>query len=99
MRQQENWGVTCLQEVLDEASDKLKARLGLRTYGTLGGMSGTGSRTAGRTLGNAEVVIPEFVIGEQAALHPVKRVTKTEPKEGLCYSLPATLREKTNVCN
>ena len=44
-RQQENWGVTCLQEVLDEASPKLRARLGLRTYGTLGLMSGT--RTSG----------------------------------------------------
>ena len=28
VRQQENWGVSCLQEVLDEASPKLKVRLG-----------------------------------------------------------------------
>jgi ectoine hydroxylase-related dioxygenase (phytanoyl-CoA dioxygenase family) len=80
MRQQENWGVTCLQEVLDEASPKLKARLGLRTYGTLGMMSGastsksTGSEGAG--LGNYEVQIPEYVIGENGALHPVKRTSR-----------------------
>ena len=78
MRQQENWGVTCLQEVLDAASDKLKARLGLRTYGTLGGMSGTGSKASLRSLGNNDVVIPDYIIGEDAELFPTRRVTREE---------------------
>ena len=76
MRQQENWGVTCLQEILDNASPKLKARLGLRTYGTLGMMSG--SRTSKQTvsLGNYDVEVPEFIIGENGALHPMQRVRR-----------------------
>lgn len=80
-RQQENWGVTCLQEVLDEASPKLKARLGLRTYGTLG--MTTGTRTAGErvSLGNYDVQFPEYIIGEDAALHPLQRVSRTEVAE------------------
>ena len=76
MRQQENWGVTCLQEVLDAASPKLKQRLGLRTYGTLGMMSGTSTKAAERTLGNYDVEVPEFVIGENGELHPVRRVSR-----------------------
>ncbi len=76
MRQQENWGVTCLAEVLASASPKLKRRLGLRTYGTLGMMSGTSTGTSRRTLGNYDVEIPEFIIGENAALHPVQRVSR-----------------------
>ena len=75
-RQQENWGVTCLQEVLDEASPKLRVRLGLRTYGTLGLMSGTRTRAEGVSLGNYDVEIPEYVIGEGGALHPVRRVQR-----------------------
>jgi ectoine hydroxylase-related dioxygenase (phytanoyl-CoA dioxygenase family) len=75
-RQQENWGVTCLQEVLDEASPKLRARLGLRTYGTLGMMSGTRTQAEGVSLGNYDVEIPEFVIGEGGALHRVRRVAR-----------------------
>ncbi|MEM7080537.1 MAG: phytanoyl-CoA dioxygenase family protein [Pseudomonadota bacterium] len=76
MRQQENWGVTCLQEVLDEASPKLRARLGLRTYGTLGMMSGTHTNISA-TLGNYDVQIPEYVIGEGGELHAIKRVSKS----------------------
>ncbi|MEM7217042.1 MAG: phytanoyl-CoA dioxygenase family protein [Pseudomonadota bacterium] len=76
MRQQENWGVTCLQEVLDEASPKLRARLGMRTYGTLGMMSGTAVEGETASLGNYEVAIPEYVIGEGARLHPIKRVRR-----------------------
>lgn len=77
-RQQENWGVTCLQEVLDEASPKLRARLGLRTYGTLGMMSGTHTETPPAGLGNYDVEIPQYVIGEKGALHPVRRVRRGE---------------------
>ena len=76
MRQQENWGVTCLQEVLDDASPKLRARLGLRTYGTLGMMSGTHTGAEGATLGNYDVTIPQYVIGENAELHAVRRACR-----------------------
>ncbi len=76
MRQQENWGVTCLQEVLDTDNDKLRRRLGLRTYGTLGMMSGTRTEKEGRTLGNYDVEIPTHVIGEGGALHPITRVQR-----------------------
>ena len=59
MRQQENWGVACLQEVLDEASPKLKARMGLRTYGTLGMVSGTRTGAEAASLGNAPLAAGE----------------------------------------
>ena len=83
MRQQENWGVTCLQEVLDEASPKLRARLGLRTYGTLGMMSGTHTGGEGTTLGNYDVEIPEYVIGENAELHRVRRTSRDTGSESV----------------
>ena len=76
MRQQENWGVSCLQEVLDEASPKLKVRLGLKTYGTLGGVSGTMTDEVKVSLGNYPVTFPEFIIGEDGALHPLQRVSR-----------------------
>ena len=78
MRQQENWGVSCLQEVLDEASDQLKVRLGLKTYGTLGGVNGTATGESGASLGNTRIVFPEFIIGEQGKLHRLKRVTRAD---------------------
>ena len=73
MRQQENWGVTCLQSVIDAASDKLKRRLGLRTYGTLGMMSGTRVDGQRASLGNYDVVIPDYIIGAGGELHPMRR--------------------------
>ncbi len=76
MRQQENWGVSCLQEVIDEASPKLKVRLGLKTYGTLGGVSGTMTEEVKVSLGNYPVTFPEFIIGEEGALHPLQRVSR-----------------------
>ncbi len=76
MRQQENWGVSCLQEVLDEASPKLRARLGLRTYGTLGGVNGTPVDAQPSGLGNGDVEFPDYIIGERGALHPLKRVSR-----------------------
>ena len=79
LRQQENWGVTTLQEVLDEASDKLKVRLGLKSYGTLGMMEGgNGTRSGNVTLGNSMLQIPEFVIGEDGKKHPMKRVSREQ---------------------
>ena len=77
MRQQENWGVSCLQEVLDDASPKLRARLGLRTYGTLGGVNGTRTSAQPGGLGNADVEFPDYVIGEGGELHPLRRVSRT----------------------
>ena len=76
MRQQENWGVSCLQEVLDEASPKLRARLGLRTYGTLGGVNGTRTAADPAGLGNGDVEFPDYIIGEGAKLHPLRRVSR-----------------------
>ena len=76
MRQQENWGVSCLQEVLDEASPKLRARLGLRTYGTLGGVNGTRTGADPAGLGNGDVAFPDYIIGEGAKLHPLRRVSR-----------------------
>ena len=79
MRQQENWGVSCLQEVLDEASPKLRARLGLRTYGTLGGVNGTPTGAApAAALGNGDVAFPDYIIGEGAKLHPLRRVSRQD---------------------
>ena len=79
MRQQENWGVSCLQEVLDEASPKLRARLGLRTYGTLGGVNGTRTGAEQPTaFGNVDVAFPDYIIGEGAKLHPLRRVSRRD---------------------
>ena len=78
MRQQENWGVSCLQEVLDEASPKLRARLGMRTYGTLGGVYGTRTRVEPGGFGNRDVEFPDYVIGEGGKLHPLRRVTRRD---------------------
>jgi len=77
-RQQENWGISCLQEVIDEASPTLRARLGLRTYGTLGMINGTNSQASAsaRSLGSFDVDIPEYIIGENGKLHPVHRVQR-----------------------
>tara|TARA_Y100001934_G_scaffold265895_1_gene344693 strand:- start:1094 stop:2044 length:951 start_codon:yes stop_codon:yes gene_type:complete len=79
MRQQENWGVTCLQDVIDNASPRLRARLGMRTYGTLGMMSGTRVDADSVSLGNYDVVMPEYIIGEGAALHKVRRPSREDP--------------------
>lgn len=81
MRQQENWGVTTLQEVIDGASEKVKERLGLFSYGTLGTMSGGAPPENPKaqkklSLGNAMVSIPDAVVGEGATLHPMRRVSR-----------------------
>ena len=80
MRQQENWGVTCLQEVLDTTDEKLRRRLGLRTYGTLGMMNGVTPNAERRSLGNYDVEIPTHIIGENGALHPMARVKRDRVK-------------------
>ena len=83
MRQQENWGVSCLQEVLDDASPKLRARLGMRTYGTLGGVNGTSTDAAPAGFGNADVEFPEYIIGEGGELHALQRVARRDRSRGM----------------
>lgn len=79
VRQQENWGISCLQEVLDEASPKLRQRLGLRTYGTLGGVSGARTTTnTGSYLGNYDFELPTHIIGEAGKLHRLRRVSRND---------------------
>lgn len=78
VRQQENWGISCLQEVLDEASPKLRQRLGLRTYGTLGGVSGARTRADSKTyLGNFDFELPTHIVGEGGNLHQLRRVSRS----------------------
>jgi len=75
MRQQENWGVTCRQAVLDNASSLLRRRLGMCTYGALGMMNGTQTESSsGRTPGKHDIEIPKYIIGEGGELFPVQRV-------------------------
>ncbi|MEL7208942.1 MAG: phytanoyl-CoA dioxygenase family protein [Actinomycetota bacterium] len=78
IRQQENAAVTCLQEVIDEASPRVRARLGMRTWGTMGTIGGTGSEVPGATLTSDEFDFPRFIIGEGASLHPLHRVSRRE---------------------
>ena len=67
-----------MQEVLDEASDKLKARLGMRTYGTYGMVSGTATGVERPGFGNWDVVLPEYIIGEEGKLHKLHRVSRKD---------------------
>lgn len=80
VRQQENWGISCLQEILDEASPKLRNRMGLRTYGTLGGISGTRTTAIAPKahLGNYDVELPSHIIGEAGNLHRLRRVSRND---------------------
>ena len=90
MRQQENWGVSCLQEVLDEASPKVRARLGLRTYGTLGGVNGNPQPDAAPGgLGNADVEFPDYIIGEGASLHPLRNASDASKRVEVLYGREA----------
>lgn len=78
IRQQENAGVSCFREVIDEASPALRARLGMRTYGTMGTIGGTGSEVPGATLTSDEFEFPEYIIGEGGSLHPLPRVSRQD---------------------
>jgi ectoine hydroxylase-related dioxygenase (phytanoyl-CoA dioxygenase family) len=78
IRQQENAGVSCLQEVIDDASPRLRERLGMRTYGTMGTVGGTGSAVPGASLTSDEFDFPEYIIGERGSLHPLRRVSRQE---------------------
>tara|TARA_A100001037_G_scaffold302998_1_gene335954 strand:- start:946 stop:1896 length:951 start_codon:yes stop_codon:yes gene_type:complete len=76
IRPQENAGVSCFQEVIDEASPNLRERLGMRTYGTMGTIGGTGSQVPGATLTSDAFDFPEYIIGEAGSLHPLERVSR-----------------------
>lgn len=78
IRRQENAGVSCFQEVIDEASPELRERLGMRTYGTMGTVGGTGSEVPGATLQSDEFEFPEYIIGEGGSLHPLRRVSRRD---------------------
>ena len=76
IRQQENAALSCFQEVVDSASPTLRERLGMRTYGTMGTVGGTGTPVPGATLTSDNFDFPEFIIGEGASLHPLPRVSR-----------------------
>ena len=80
IRQQENAGLSCFQEVIDEASPELRARLGMRTYGTMGTVGGTGSEVPGVTLKSDAFAFPEYIIGEGGSLHPLPRVSRRKTR-------------------
>ena len=108
MRQQENWGVTCLQDVIDNASPRLRARLGMRTYGTLGMMSGTRvdadwidaeqiEREGPDILADADAILVPGGFGGRGfegkiAAAGYARVNKI-PYLGICYGLHAAIVE------
>lgn len=80
IRQQENAGVSCFQEIIDEASPTLRERLGMRTYGTMGTVGGTGSAVPGATLTSDAFDFPQYIIGEGGSLHPLPRVSREKTR-------------------
>ncbi len=52
------------------ASPELRARLGLRTYGTLGGVNGTPTDAPPSGLVNADVAFPDYIIGRAVRCIP-----------------------------
>jgi len=81
IRQQENAGVSCFQEIIDEASPVLRSRLGMRTYGTMGTIGGTGSEVPGATLTSDTFEFPRYIIGEGGSLHPLRRVSRGDVRK------------------
>ena len=77
LRQQENALVATDHDLLEQADEILRARLGLKTYGTLGNINGTRVANQRVAFGNVDVDLPEFLIGENAALIPVGKSRKT----------------------
>jgi hypothetical protein len=87
VRQQENWGVSLLSEVLEGASPLVQERLGMLIYGTLGQNSGAISQELlemgeeapklNTGLGNVVMTeLPAAIVGEGGTLHPVRRPTR-----------------------
>eukprot|EP01046_Picozoa_sp_COSAG06_P051610 COSAG06_NODE_8457_length_2168_cov_25.091832_3_plen_117_part_00 len=85
-RQQEQWGISTLTEVFEEASPLVQERLGMLVYGTLGHFSGalsaetlaTGAEPlpANTGLGNLVTALPGGIVGEDARIHPLDRVSR-----------------------
>ena len=58
-------------DIFEQASPKLRARLGLRTYGTLGNINGTRVEHQRAAFGSTDVEFPDALIGENAQLIPL----------------------------
>jgi ectoine hydroxylase-related dioxygenase (phytanoyl-CoA dioxygenase family) len=72
VRQQENACVSTARDIFEQASPKLRARLGLRTYGTLGNINGTRVANHRAAFGSTDVEFPDALIGENAQLIPLQ---------------------------
>lgn len=77
VRQQENACVSTARDVFEQASPRLRARLGLRTYGTLGNINGTRIEHQGVAFGSTDVEFPEALIGENAQLITLPSARRT----------------------
>lgn len=73
LRQQENALAATAFDLLEDADPNLRARLGLKTFGTLGNVNGTRGPHQRVAFGNVDVDLPEYLIGENAQLIPIPR--------------------------
>ena len=73
LRQQENALAATARHVLENSDAQLQARLGLKTYGTLGNVNGTRVPNQRVAFGSVDVELPEYLIGENAELIPMGR--------------------------
>ncbi|NCF77239.1 MAG: hypothetical protein GWP45_08615 [Proteobacteria bacterium] len=73
LRQQENALAATSHDLLENADSTLRARLGLKTYGTLGNVNGTKVPHQRVAFGSVDVDLPDFLIGENAELIPMGR--------------------------
>jgi ectoine hydroxylase-related dioxygenase (phytanoyl-CoA dioxygenase family) len=73
LRQQENALASTARHVLESSSSQLQARLGLKTYGTLGNVNGTRVTNQRVAFGSVDVGLPDYLIGENAELIPMGR--------------------------
>ena len=78
VRQQENAAAATSHDIFDTASPKLRARLGLKTYGTLGNINGTRIEHQRIAFGNVDVAFPDELIGENAELIPLQKSRKLD---------------------
>ena len=73
LRQQENALAATSHDLLENADSTLRARLGLKTYGTLGNVNGTRVPHQRVAFGSVDVDLPDFLIGENAQLIPAAK--------------------------
>ncbi len=78
VRQQENAAAATSHDIFDAASAKLRARLGLKTYGTLGNINGTRIEHQRIAFGNVDIAFPKDLIGENAELIRLQRSRKLD---------------------